>query len=418
MTLMERQCSDSQARRWGSLPRQALRTVPPACRQSGTTYTGRGGESDTSGASRHERGLIGSYTECKNCMESVLRNIRGHAAAHDLSTRILVVDDDELELALMADRLTGVGLQVVTAGNGAEALGILDREWFPVVLTDWRMPVMDGMELIESLRNKGGEEIYIIMLSANASAQDVERGYFNGVDDYLSKKCPDAELLARIEAAFNTVMLRRSLKQVRAALATAVQAHSEMQGSDGQRSTLIHLQAEMARAKRYHRLLSMLLVRASVQPAPGATAALLDAPLWRKIQHTFGGVIRIQIDWVGELERVDAAASLVVVLPETSAQSVAPVEQRLLLNLLRVVAEADPSDVRLQFDFSAVALDALESKGPVDTSQFLAAAKSAPVHTLVLQPGVPVDPALLRRQSSTELTDPPLQSDARRRASS
>jgi DNA-binding response OmpR family regulator len=352
-------------------------------------------------------------------MESVLRHIQGHAAAHDLTTKILVVDDDELELALMADRLTGVGLQVVTANNGIEALEILDREWFPVVLTDWRMPVMDGMELIESLRKKGGEEIYIIMLSAQSSAADVERGYFNGVDDYLSKKSPDAELLARIEAAFNAVILRRSLKQVRVALAAALQVNSEMLGSEGQRATIMRLQAEMARAKRYHRLLSMIVVRGRTQPAAGqAEAAPIDENLWGLLIERLGVAIRIQVDWVGVLDIVDGVSSLAIVLPETGADCVAVVEHRILVNLLRVVAEAPASEARLQFEIGAISLQAFDSSAWPDTQQFLAAAKANSGSAVVLQPGVATDIAAVRGNDEETVLDQVAEPDAWRRVHS
>lgn len=352
-------------------------------------------------------------------MESVLRHIQGHAAAHGLTTKILIVDDDELELALMADRLTGVGLQVVTASNGVEALGILDREWFPVVLTDWRMPVMDGMELIESLRRKGGEEIYIIMLSAQSSAADVERGYFNGVDDYLAKKSPDAELLARIEAAFNAVILRRSLKQVRVALAEALQVNSETLGSEGQRATIMRLQAEMARAKRYHRLLSMILVRGRTQPAPGQVEGpSIDEDLWRVLTERLGVAIRIQIDWVGVLDTVDGVSNLAVVLPETGADSVAVVQHRILVNLLRVVAEAPASEVRLQFEIGAVSLESFDSSAWPDTQQFLAAAKANSGSAVVAQPGMVTDLAALRGKDEAAILDQLAESDARQRAHS
>jgi CheY-like chemotaxis protein len=345
--------------------------------------------------------------------------MRGQAAAHGLSIKILVVDDDELELALMADRLRAVGLQVATASNGAEALEILDREWFPVVLTDWRMPVMDGMQLIDSLRTKGGEEIYIITLSAQASTQDIERGYFNGVDDYLSKKSPDAELLARIESAFNTVILRRSLKQVRTALAAAVQVNSEMQGSEGQRSTLMQLQAEMVRARRYHRLLSMILLRAKQEPAPGQSEAPpMDEPLWRSLVQTLGSVIRIQVDWLGPLDDDAGVSSLAIVLPETGSSSVSVVQKRVLGSLSRLVAAAPHGEARLQFDFSSVSLDSYEGSASPDTLQFLAAARANPTSTYVLQPGVASDPDKLRACGEAPLPDRSFEPDARRRARS
>jgi DNA-binding response OmpR family regulator len=135
--------------------------------------------------------------------------------------RILVVDDDDLELSLICDRLRARGFTVSQAANGQEALDILERQWFPVVLTDWQMPVMDGLELTQQLRAKGVTDTFVIMLTVLNSSFDYERAYESGVDDYLSKKQPDVELYARIHAAFTTLHLRKELQAARAALAAA-----------------------------------------------------------------------------------------------------------------------------------------------------------------------------------------------------
>jgi DNA-binding response OmpR family regulator len=133
------------------------------------------------------------------------------ALAQTTEAKILVVDDDELELALLCDRLQSCGLVVHRAGNGEEALTQLDKEWFPVVLTDWQMPRMSGVELTENLRARGMTDTFVIMLTVLETTFDYERAYQAGVDDYLSKKRPEVELLARIHAAFSTVSLRKAL---------------------------------------------------------------------------------------------------------------------------------------------------------------------------------------------------------------
>jgi two-component system, cell cycle response regulator len=139
---------------------------------------------------------------------------------------ILVVDDDEIELALVGDQLEARGFDVVRASNGEEALAMMDERFFPVLLTDWQMPLMDGIELAERVRARGLDETYIVMLTMRDARFDYERGYSAGIDDYLTKKLPDVELHARITAAFNTAALRRSLKQALAALAAAGQSKS------------------------------------------------------------------------------------------------------------------------------------------------------------------------------------------------
>jgi len=144
----------------------------------------------------------------------------------DVPPRILVVDDDELELELVADRLKYAGLEVAVARDGKEALRLLERSGCSVLVVDWQMPSMDGIELTERLRASGKEEIYIIMLTARGSGFDYDRGYRAGVDDYLTKKLPDTELMARIHTGFNMVALRRELKRARARIAELEAAQS------------------------------------------------------------------------------------------------------------------------------------------------------------------------------------------------
>jgi DNA-binding response OmpR family regulator len=68
--------------------------------------------------------------------------------------RILLVDDDELELELMADRLKSLGFETHTVSDGGAALELLQTQSFPVVITDWQMPRMDGIHLTVSMMMK------------------------------------------------------------------------------------------------------------------------------------------------------------------------------------------------------------------------------------------------------------------------
>lgn len=150
-------------------------------------------------------------------MGAVTRRVR--TLARDIPPRILVVDDDEIELELISDRLAACGLQVARATDGVQALKLLEKEWFPVIVTDWQMPVLSGVELVAQLRARRVSDTYVLMLTVLDSSFDYERAYEAGVDDYLTKKAPDVELLARIHAAFSTVNLRHQLRQAREALA-------------------------------------------------------------------------------------------------------------------------------------------------------------------------------------------------------
>lgn len=105
----------------------------------------------------------------------------------------------------------------------------MDKRFFPVLLTDWQMPLMDGIELAERVRALGMDETYIIMLTMRDGRFDYERGYGAGIDDYLTKKLPDVELHARITAAFNTAALRTWQRRARwwSACVPAMPTHSE-----------------------------------------------------------------------------------------------------------------------------------------------------------------------------------------------
>ena len=153
---------------------------------------------------------------------------------------ILVVDDDEITLTLIGDQLEARGFDVVRASNGQEALALIEKRYFPVLLIDWQMPLMDGIELAERVRAQGMDEIYIVMLTMRYGRFDYERGYGAGIDDYLDKRLPDIELHARITAAFHTAGLRRALKETRAALVVAEQRISVSAMEKAAQSTVVN----------------------------------------------------------------------------------------------------------------------------------------------------------------------------------
>jgi CheY-like chemotaxis protein len=143
------------------------------------------------------------------------------ALGAELPLSVLVVDDDELERALIGDRLAQRGIKVGEARDGAEALARLRKEPVPVVVVDWHMPVMDGIEFTERFRAEVPGDTYVIMLTSRKEDFDFERGYRAGVDDYLTKGVQEPELIARIHAGLHTHALRVQLREARAALALA-----------------------------------------------------------------------------------------------------------------------------------------------------------------------------------------------------
>jgi DNA-binding response OmpR family regulator len=114
---------------------------------------------------------------------------------------ILVVDDDPVLLADVADRLQRDGYTVQTASSGAEALDILEAEEPDLVISDVRMPVMGGLELRERYgRLLPARSTPFVFLTSMGDPRDIVRGLESGADDYLVKPVPHAVLRAKVRA--------------------------------------------------------------------------------------------------------------------------------------------------------------------------------------------------------------------------
>jgi two-component system cell cycle response regulator len=280
-----------------------------------------------------------------------------------LPRRILLVDDDHLELGSMADRLASAGFQVTRAMNGEEALDLLSRQWYPLVITDWRLSAMEGPALAKALRGRGLDDTFIIMLTTRDANVDYERGYLAGVDDYLTRQAPEAELFVRIHAAFNTLALRRSLKETQAALEDSVSIDAAS-GAFAAREVYTKLHSELRRAQRYGRQLAVIAINV-VGRDEGQTPP--QAKTLRAVVQTIDSAVRAHIDWVGRLD-ARAGATFVLVLPEAGVAE-APLIKDRVLNALRQYGQS--SGEQLAFSVGVAALDRTGAAAQVDAKEML-----------------------------------------------
>jgi two-component system response regulator MprA len=116
---------------------------------------------------------------------------------------VLIVDDDQKLLKMLQRTMIYEGLTVVTASNGQEALDQVDACQPEIIVLDWMMPKMDGLEVVQRLRAENNQT-YILMLTARDALENRVEGLESGADDYLVKPFSPVELVARIHA-----MLRR-----------------------------------------------------------------------------------------------------------------------------------------------------------------------------------------------------------------
>jgi DNA-binding response OmpR family regulator len=115
------------------------------------------------------------------------------------SVRILIVEDDRSMAELLQKGLEEEAHVVSLAHDGAEGLELSESYQFDVVVLDWMLPLIDGLEVARRLR-KSGRSIPILMLTARDAVPDIVKGLDAGADDYLTKPFSFAEFLARLRA--------------------------------------------------------------------------------------------------------------------------------------------------------------------------------------------------------------------------
>lgn len=119
---------------------------------------------------------------------------------------VLIVDDDPDIRELITWKLGQAGYSTLVAGDGeaglvAAATTDADGRLPDLILVDWMMPKMSGIDVCKALRdNPATARIPLILLTANAQEADVERGFAAGVDDYIAKPFSPREMLGRIQA--------------------------------------------------------------------------------------------------------------------------------------------------------------------------------------------------------------------------
>ncbi|WP_422075634.1 PP2C family protein-serine/threonine phosphatase [Tranquillimonas rosea] len=126
---------------------------------------------------------------------------------------VLVVDDSALQRKLLALSLTRWGYAVLEAGSGVEALDMCAHQRVDLILSDWVMDGMSGLDLCKTLRARAGQDyVYFILLTSRSESCDIAEGLDAGADDYLAKPVHGEELRARIAAADRLVRMGRELR--------------------------------------------------------------------------------------------------------------------------------------------------------------------------------------------------------------
>jgi len=188
--------------------------------------------------------------------------------------RILLVDDDRAVLFLLKTLLENAGHIVTTARNGVEALSLLEKSMPQLIITDWIMPGMDGIEFCKALRqNPAWRNIYVFIMTAQESTDRLVEAFEAGANDYMTKPVNPKVLGARLRAGQRVVHLqeelefdRRQLHKFADELAASNQRLQQLALTDvltglpNRRFANEHLERQWALADRGGRPLSCMLV--------------------------------------------------------------------------------------------------------------------------------------------------------------
>jgi two-component system cell cycle response regulator len=225
--------------------------------------------------------------------------------------RILVVDDDDLVRARLAEVLSASQYEVAMAASGAEALQLMNAAPCQIVLTDWQMPDMDGLALCRQVRMKAQEQyVYVLMLTIRDADGDVLTGLAAGADDYMVKGASFEEILARVETGRRITQAKGVANQH-----PALNHADPATGVHSLRYLLQHLPRELARSQRYGHALAVLTFS-------------IDGFDCNELLRAFVGrtanCIR-KVDWLARTGRNE----FIAVLPETTAQGARCVARKL-----------------------------------------------------------------------------------------
>lgn len=233
--------------------------------------------------------------------------------------KTLVVEDDLFAGTILKDALERLDYDVTVAANGLEALELCASQHFPIIITDWVMPEMDGIELCRALRAKPSEQyVFILLLTSLDKKDQLITGLDAGADEYLVKPFHEVELAARLKAARRILDLESSLKNLA--------QHDQLTGAYNRGYLDKYLAKEIQRSWRYQHPLSIVMCDIDhfklVNDTHGHQAG--DQVL-KDFVSQISRSIRNENDWVARY----GGEEFVLVLPETPPAGCVIVAERI-----------------------------------------------------------------------------------------
>ena len=239
---------------------------------------------------------------------------------------VLVVEDSLTQALQLQFLLEAEGYQVTVAKDGVEGLEALDQGNFSIVITDWVMPKMDGIEFCRALRQQMSDGyIYVFLVTAKSSKEEIVKGLEGGADDYLVKPIEPAELMARLMTAKRILTLEQTLKERNREISRLL--NTDHLTKVFNRSYLdTQLTNECQKSLRYRRWLSVVLCDLDFfKRVNDNYGHQIGDEVLQKFAATIQENLRFGIDWIARY----GGEEFVVVLPETDLEGARQVCERL-----------------------------------------------------------------------------------------
>src|ERR1700686_1279464 len=251
---------------------------------------------------------------------------------------ILLAEDDAVTRMLMTRFLKKAGYEVEAVSNGSEALDKMMARYYPVLVTAWEMPEMDGASLCKAVRNLQLDGyVYALLLTARDSKDNIIAGLEAGADDYLVKPVHEAELIARLNAGRRILNLEHSLRAANQCN-RILSITDALTGSYNRRYLMEQLPRELERCRRYAYPLSVVMCDIDhfkqINDARGHAAG--DEVLQQFVARAQKS-IRSNSDWVAR----HGGEEFLIVLPETGHEGAVTVAEK-----IRTIIAATPFTTR------------------------------------------------------------------------
>jgi diguanylate cyclase (GGDEF)-like protein len=308
--------------------------------------------------------------------DSVITQIRPAVSA--VSPRVLLVDADASMVDRLKDLVTAAGFEVVTASSGEGALVTLATQFAPIVILDRHMPGMDGLALCRRIRaTQYPGYVYIMLVTAHDSEDEILAGLDAGADDYLSKRLSGTHVIARLATARRILQLEHSLRQVieerRRMAMTDV-----LTGCHNRRYFMNHLRREIKRMRRFGGEVALVVFDVDhfkhINDRYGHAAG--DAVLIEFVRRVQGALPR-EYDWCARLGGEEFA----VVLPQTGLGGGATVAEKIRRAVAAAPIQTAQGPVEVTVSAGVSGLACFADRGAVTADHLLSRADDCLYHS-------------------------------------